>query len=154
VSQWYSVLFCLLLHQFGSESHASRHFQKLRCETMIYIIFKLLHNLFDLYQVSLSKMAKHWDSFLNDCMSSLLCTDSEEWYACSLYGYGVWESGFPIWNPWLWWSCPLGTSDGGLWIQWTGQYTNTYDLSSWQVWQFVELVALVACILVLVFDCI
>jgi hypothetical protein len=34
---------------------------------MIYIIFKLLHNLFDLCQVSLSKMAKHWDSFLSDC---------------------------------------------------------------------------------------
>jgi hypothetical protein len=36
---------------------------------MIYIIFELLHNLFDLSQVSLSKMAKHWDSFLSHCIS-------------------------------------------------------------------------------------
>jgi len=38
---------------------------------MIHIIFKLLHNLFDLYQVSLSKMAKHWNSFLSDYI--MLC---------------------------------------------------------------------------------
>jgi hypothetical protein len=31
------------------------------------IIFKLLYNLFDLSQVSLSKMAKHQDSFLSHC---------------------------------------------------------------------------------------
>jgi hypothetical protein len=30
---------------------------------MTYIIFRLLYNLFDLCQVSLSKTAKHWDSF-------------------------------------------------------------------------------------------
>jgi len=43
---------------------------------MIYIIFKLLHNLFDLYQVSLSKMAKHWDSFLSNCKWSEV---TDEW---------------------------------------------------------------------------
>jgi hypothetical protein len=32
---------------------------------MLYIIFELLHNLFDLSQVSLSKMAKYWNSFLS-----------------------------------------------------------------------------------------
>ena len=36
---------------------------------MMYNIFTLLNNLFDLYQVSLSKMAKHWDSFLSNCKS-------------------------------------------------------------------------------------
>src|SRR6267142_6242088 len=33
---------------------------------MMYNILTLLHNLFDLYQVSLFKMAKHWNSFLSD----------------------------------------------------------------------------------------
>jgi hypothetical protein len=37
---------------------------------MIYNIFELLHNLFDLSQVSLSKMAKHWNGFLSHCISS------------------------------------------------------------------------------------
>ena len=36
---------------------------------MIYIIFRLLYNLFDLCQVSLSKTAKHWDSFFTHCSS-------------------------------------------------------------------------------------
>jgi len=27
----------------------------------------MFDNLFDLFQVTLSKMAKHWDSFLSDC---------------------------------------------------------------------------------------
>jgi hypothetical protein len=34
---------------------------------MTYIILRLLHNLFDLCQVSLSKTAKHWDSFFTHC---------------------------------------------------------------------------------------
>jgi hypothetical protein len=36
---------------------------------MTYIIFRLLHNLFDLCQVSLFKTAKHWDSFFTHCKS-------------------------------------------------------------------------------------
>jgi len=44
---------------------------------MTYIIFTIFDNLFDLFQVTLSKMAKHWDSFLSDCMpiitSSIAC---------------------------------------------------------------------------------
>jgi hypothetical protein len=39
---------------------------------MTYIIFRLLHNLFDLCQVSLSKTAKHWDSFFTHCTSPVL----------------------------------------------------------------------------------
>jgi len=31
--------------------------------------------------------------------SEVLRTDSEERYACSLYGYGSVESGFLFWNP-------------------------------------------------------
>ena len=38
-----------------------------RCLTIIYTNFKLLGNLFDLCQVSLPKIAKHWDGFLSDC---------------------------------------------------------------------------------------
>ena len=30
-------------------------------------MFTIFDNLFDLFQVTLSKMAKHWDSFLSDC---------------------------------------------------------------------------------------
>jgi hypothetical protein len=41
---------------------------------MLGIIFKLSHDLFDLCQVSLCKMAKHWDSFLSDCSPSVLHT--------------------------------------------------------------------------------
>ena len=36
---------------------------------MTYIIFRLLCNLFDLCCINLCKIAKHWDSFLNDCNS-------------------------------------------------------------------------------------
>jgi hypothetical protein len=39
---------------------------------MTYIIFRLLHNLFDLCQVSLSKTAKHWDSFFTHCILGLM----------------------------------------------------------------------------------
>ena len=35
---------------------------------MTYIIFRLLYNLFDLCCINLCKAAKHWDSFLSDCM--------------------------------------------------------------------------------------
>ena len=34
---------------------------------MIYIIFRLLCNFFDLCCINLCKAAKHWDSFLSDC---------------------------------------------------------------------------------------
>ena len=42
-------------------------FQECPKVTMLNYIIKLLHNLFDLSQVSLSQMAKHWDSFLTNC---------------------------------------------------------------------------------------
>ena len=36
---------------------------------MTYIIFTLLHNLLDFFQVNLFKIAKHWDSFFTHCTS-------------------------------------------------------------------------------------
>ena len=36
---------------------------------MTYIIFRLLCNFFDLCCINLCKAAKHWDSFLSDCIS-------------------------------------------------------------------------------------
>ena len=68
----------------------------------------------------------------------------------------IWECGkrVPVLEPLTLMARPLGTSDGGLAIQWMGQCTNIYDLSSWQVRQFAALVALVVRILVLGFYCI
>ena len=40
---------------------------KVKMLNYIIYYFQILHNLFDLSQVSLSQMAKHWDSFGSNC---------------------------------------------------------------------------------------
>ena len=59
---------------------------------MTYIIFRLLCNLFDLCCINLCKAAKHWDSFLSDCILGRIAAVSG-WVRLSTlispYGFGL-----------------------------------------------------------------
>jgi uncharacterized protein (DUF1919 family) len=83
---------------------------------MTYIISRLLHNLFDLCQVSLSKTAKHWDSFFTHCISLKEAKKSPDWPEWEkaikaeleqLRDMGTWKlvnkpfDAIPIANKWL-----------------------------------------------------
>ena len=68
LSQWWGVLFCLLLPQFKFKSYDLRLILKPRCYTITYIIYRLLTNFLDLFYFNLCKTAKHWDSFLTHCI--------------------------------------------------------------------------------------
>jgi hypothetical protein len=57
----------MLLHQFLSKSHDLGLIWKPRWCNITCIIFRLLSILFDLWQANLSKVTKHWDSFLSHC---------------------------------------------------------------------------------------
>ena len=48
---------------------------------MTYIIFRLLCNLFDLCCINLCKAAKHWDSFLSNCIFN----DNKTWQVVNFY---------------------------------------------------------------------
>ena len=44
---------------------------------MTYIIFRVLCNFFDLCCINLCKAAKHWDSFLSDCISQPISSNKQ-----------------------------------------------------------------------------
>ena len=67
LSQWIKISFCSLLHEFVLESHDSRHFQKARWCSLLDTNFKTLAYVITPHQVHLSKMTKHWDSFVSHC---------------------------------------------------------------------------------------
>ena len=68
MSQWVTILFGLLLHQFLSESCDLWSVKKPRCYILFPQIFRSLNYVIKSHQPDLSKSSKHWDIFLSHCM--------------------------------------------------------------------------------------
>jgi hypothetical protein len=66
--QWVTILFGLLLNGFWSKSHDPRFILKPRCHNSLYNHTRSPAYVSTSYYINLSKMSKHWGSFLSHCI--------------------------------------------------------------------------------------
>jgi len=65
--QWVTILFGLLLNGFWSKSHDPGFVLKPRCHSSLYNHTRSSAHVSSSYHINLSKMSKHWGSFLSHC---------------------------------------------------------------------------------------